>query len=270
MRPIERDCPDHAASLLTRVQANSGFWRLLWTLAPELAERVSDCGSRQRLIVCDCRPRWVNIPCGQKWLCDACRDRYYFHLRHRLTHGLSDKPKGFFLTLTTRHCGSPDIDRETIRANWERWRGSAYKRYGKKVPYVGVWEVTDSDGGHVHLHVFYHLAYARARSYDDWRRWWLASGHAEWIGIKKAYGTASERARYLAKYLTKGAYGLDDKQMIDTAISWKHKRMYTASEGYWSGVPDRVCRRCDRSFGLATITDRFDIERGEYANQTSI
>ncbi len=161
-----------------------------------------------------------------------------------------------FLTLTVRHSGELATDRATIELGWRRWRARAQKHWARSWPYVGVWEVTGSDGGNVRLHVFYH-----APGFLEWRemrRWWVDGTQraGQWVGFRSAFGTAESRAGYLAKYLSKGVDPrvFAAERAAELLVGWKGKRVYTASRGYFAGYAP-CCRACQERQELATVVE---------------
>lgn len=156
----------------------------------ERFSRLADCGSRTRVVKCACpgdspETRRTVIRCDHWRLCLECKGRRAARYRARFTLGreralLRYEPQlrrfasggrwsEKFATLTTPHSGSVIHDKRAIGDAWPVWRAAVarvLKRQGVKrwrdVPYWRSLEVTSSDAGHMHFHVWMLAPYLSA------------------------------------------------------------------------------------------------------------
>lgn len=167
------------------------------------------------------------------------------------------------ITLTVRHSGDVEADRNALASGWRRFYKAVNKRWGR-YPYVGVWEVTAGrDGlGHVHAHV------AVVWPFRDWaevRELWIAAcPESERINFvaRRRDGRASEPkgvARYLGKYLSKGAEDseITPELRADFCAMAYQSRWVFSSKSFWvPWVP--VCPGCGKPRVVAQFGWRGD------------
>lgn len=231
-------------------------------LARPISRKVGECGEKGVTVKCKCpgRGRFRPFGCRQWWLCAKCRADRAPRMGRKLREALhsrfaeassawgptrDERPRFVLLTLTVRHSGCLATDREAIARGWRRF----YQRLNAEIgvfPYAGVWEVTPSDGGHVHAHVAVVWPYVR---FDDARAWWLkACPESERINFswKRKDGkpsTPASIANYLGKYLSKGASDAFTPTMAaEISAAMYNKRSVFAARGFWLRfVPECPC-----------------------------
>ena len=240
--------------------AERDWWADVFARWPR-AHRQRSCAEREILLVCGCGPRWVPIYCDQRWSCELCRKRYYRTVYAKLRHGMARHAAGHFVTYGVPHSGSLAADERTLKRGWARWRALAQHHQGRSYPYVGVCELTASDGGHTHIHVVYHAP--GRRPYGEWRRWFTrAVPGLQWVGLRPLYGVAGKRAAYLAKYMSKGvdAETMTPERAAELLSAWHGKRVVTASRGYFKGWQSGGCPKCGQRCSPGSVWDRFQSE----------
>lgn len=188
-----------------------------------------------------------------------------------------ERPRFVMLTLTVPHSGDLAADREALAAGWrrfylrvrdeiakrrkalvpkiKRWRLGAADGIGR-FPYAGVWEVTPSDGGHIHMHVAVIWPYLKFKLVREW--WRKACPGSEHIGFswKRRDGkasTPSSIANYLGKYLSKGSDGnFSPSTNAEISAAMYNKRSVTASRHFWvKFTPECPC--CHSTFHVVLI-----------------
>lgn len=159
--------------------------------------RLSECGERTRTTQCGCgpAPRTITpIHCDHWRLCLACRGRRAQRYRARFAVGRTNARNRFakqmrkhahnrwgekFLTLTVPHSGHVGRDVAQLARAWPRFRtrvaeylrGKGVDRWNE-IPYWRSLEVTSSDAGHAHYHVWLIAPYLPAALVRHW--WGLA------------------------------------------------------------------------------------------------
>jgi hypothetical protein len=140
--------------------------------------RLTQCDSLTRAKVCDCgdfENKTTVLHCDHWRLCLECRGRRASRYRARFEKGRANVLKAFhsllcdvrarwsekFLTFTVPHSGNVTRDVQTLNVSWPLLRGSISRFMARKklpkwreVPYWRSLEVTDSDKGHAHYHVW--------------------------------------------------------------------------------------------------------------------
>ena len=145
----------------------------------ERFERLSECDTRARTVTCECgdRPDQSTVLHCDHWrLCLECQGRRCARYRARFEQGreaalernharLCDVRRRWsekFWTFTVPHSGVVANDLDAMARAWGLLRGSlqrylvreGYKDKWSTVPYWRSTEVTPSDGGHAHYHVW--------------------------------------------------------------------------------------------------------------------
>lgn len=158
-------------------------------------DRLGECATRERLSGCDCGKcqSCTRLFCDHWRLCLSCRGRRARKYREKLESGRraclrehADKVRRLdahrwserFLTLTVPHSGSVSADVVALRSAWAPFAQSlrrylARSGFGwKGFPYWRSLEVTASDDGHAHYHVWLLGPYLPR---ELLRHWWAAA-----------------------------------------------------------------------------------------------
>lgn len=233
-------------------------------------ERVDSCVSRRAFVTCGCGTRQVG-GCGVRALCDHCRKTYRARLRRRAvkaleahvaaaprrwvempagdgkTRSVKRKDRLRLLTLTVRHSGDVEVDRERLQRGWVRLRAWIRKSWGYSPAYVGCWEVTPGrdNRGHIHLHVItlwpYWVDYGELCA--AWRR--AVDDDQAAPDVKLIRKGAAGGVWYVMHYSSKG---LDVAKMSgelagDVLATLYARRAVTTSRGFWLPRPI-CCEKC--------------------------
>lgn len=234
-------------------------------LASSWTSRAVACGT-ERVLELTCHGcgsvRTRPVMCGLRHWCSECariRSRREFK---RLAPALGARarqervawlkagrpwrraPQLRLLTLTIRHLGTLEETRERIAKAWPKWRRWLRKEIGYAPSYCASWEVTDSDGGHPHLHVCIVLPFLDiARASAAWVT--ATRGAAEGQGLDLRTVGTTTAARYVSAYVTASA--LDPATAPEVAAAWVRttygRRLVSTSRGFW--LPDARGQRCD-------------------------
>lgn len=245
-------------------------------LSRDVAPTLDECGRRQRPQACHCTgahagAHSVRFMCRQFMLCDECNRRRASKLKRRMAAGLDaaltsamtdyrrrgcprrGRPQIVLMTMTVRHSGDVEADRDAIERGWRRFYKRLHKR-GLDAPYCGAWEATSGrDGlGHVHLHVAIVWPFVEWKGPKGLRALWLAScpesNHID-LAARRRDGLAStgkSAASYIAKYLSKGVsvdrMGVD--LSADVVASAYNRRSVKSSARFWVPLVRRRCGTC--------------------------
>lgn len=226
--------------------------------------RVSGCGELDDSAVVQCTACGCTHPvyhrCGMVRVCRSCARRAWGRARSRMLPALADAVRSGdwaptwhcdddacscravpavtreelrLLTLTVRHSGDLDADRQRLQRGWVRLRAWFAARGLRKPRMVRVVEVTPGrdDLGHVHAHV---VALLPALCFHWLRREWASASEDEgaaFVDVQRPRTMSAEAAaRYLATYATKG-----DDLPPELRAAWLcasyGKRAWTASRG---------------------------------------
>lgn len=249
---------DRERPMVSRVYAE----RRAGALERPISQKIGRCGETGVTVKCACpgRGRFRPFGCRQWWLCAKCRKDRAPRLGRRMREGLharfaqashewgstrDERPRFVMLTLTVRHSGCLATDREAIALGWRKF----YKRVHAEIgafPFAGVWEVTPSDGGHVHAHVAVVWPYVK---FDDAREWWLAACpeseriNFSWRRKDRKPSTPNSIANYLSKYLAKGAEATFSPALnAEISAAMYNKRSIFTSRKFWVAfVPECPC-----------------------------
>jgi len=250
----------NARALLSLSRSRRRYWEArAGSAAKPVSERVERCGKEQ-LGTRACKKCGKADPlyskCGLVECCSACSRKYYGKIRAKTVDGLNRWIKhlngvenrvktGFkryspiLITLTIRHSGDLEKDRDAIRKAWPRFRAWLHHRTGAP-PYVMVWECTEGTekDGHVHAHLISLWPFI---SYDDCI--------AEWKALTRGDGSihferksVSDGAKYAAKYVTKGVKGLNATLGAAWyASSWQRRRLSTSKALFSKESNETLC-----------------------------
>jgi hypothetical protein len=257
---------------------------------------VGACRGRWRAVKCGCGTREIPVGCDQPMLCGWCRARHFKAWRRRIVRAMGPhlkaavaewsvrgrrgpRPGIFLITLTGPHSGDFVDDRKAM--------GNAWRELSKRASYGGyhhngkwfdekwwghhalVWEATPGTEGDGHLHghvavISQWVPYAELHA-----AWSLAMPGAVVVDVvspadhaarmkargQKANG-ASDAAKYLAKYVTKGieTAELTGRKAGELLVAFRNKRKVTTSRHFWRPAQARdesckTCGECHRSVG---------------------
>ena len=253
-----------------------------------LGRRIDACGGQGVMVKCSCPTGYKFRPfgCRQWMLCGRCRAERAPQLGRRIREGLrarldeqlaawradpstgrDGKPRLVMLTLTVRHSGDLAADRDALARGWRAF----YLSLGNRIArwhYAMVWEVTPSDGGHIHAHVAVIWPYvpwgveqARAMGVDwnvrdIWRESCPESERINMVASRRDRkpSTPSSIANYLGKYLGKGCdmSGFSPSLRAEIAAATYNKRSVTPSKGFWEKFKP-LCKCCDQPWRLVCV-----------------
>jgi len=194
-------------------------------------------------------------------------------LKHEWNQGgrkRGDEPYLTMMTLTVRHSSDIAADRERINLGWRRFRAWLWHRVGAR-PFVLVWEFTPGDDGkgHPHAHVAIPLPFIEYdKCREEWERATDGAGLVlDFSANKKAKGNAKAVSAYLAKYISKGAFSLDEnEESADLWCAWISsswgKRLLSSSRGFWL-VPPSLSPCCSARWDLLDARPKSVLEPSE-------
>jgi len=185
--------PETDESLAEWISIGPGLWHRRRAKAHrERFQRLAECGGLQRRKSCDCGrcAGCVRLWCDDWRLCLGCKGRRARFYRERLEAGrrecLRDHAREIarrdqyrwserMMTATVPHSGNVARDIESLASAWRGFRGSLARymwRLGlgwRDVPFWRSLEVTESEGGHAHYHVWMLSPYLPR---ELLRHWW--------------------------------------------------------------------------------------------------
>lgn len=273
------------ASTLSLFRYHAGRAR---TLGEAFAERAKGCGEPGG--------PWLELHCGRcgevhrlaarcqlrAW-CGDCAVRRASRLKRRVVPALGaalrearqawgrdGAPKGrrpelTMLTLTVRHSGDLELDRQRLERGWQRLRAWWWRDVGSPV-FLRAWESTKGrdELGHVHAHVVAILPKMNLRALDaEWER--ATDGHGINVDVKQRQraeaqgkrhrqtrrGSAQAAAAYLCAYVTKGVHPADHTPA--TAAAWVRsihgRRLVTTSRKLLEVLPPAPSPCCHEDGG---------------------
>lgn len=151
------------------------------------------------------------------------------------------------LTLTVRHSGDVEVDRETLQTGWVRLRAWIRKSWGFSPAYIGCWEVTPGRDGHGHIHLHVITLWPGWVDYGDvcaaWRR---AVGDDQAApDIELIRKGAAGGVWYVMHYSSKGLDVADMSGQLagDVLATLYARRAVTTSRGFWTPRPI-CCEKC--------------------------
>jgi len=226
-------------------------------LSRPYVRKLARCSKRGVRVKCGCKG-WRGVrayTCRQHMLCETCQVARARRLGRRIREGLeaafASRPheKLVLLTLTVRHSGSVDEDRDALARGWRAFYKRLNAAYGR-FPYVGVWEVTPgTDGtGHVHAHVAVIWPW---RDWGECREMWLQScpesERITFVARRRDGLDSSPRsvAKYLSKYLSKGLQTAEFSPELRTrvvAMMYGQRSVFTSRRFWQAFVP--LCCAC--------------------------
>lgn len=281
-----------------RLSAVGSLWHTQRALGLLARERtVRECGTQAAAVgwCSDCGHAHVHARrCGDRHVCGACAAhagkktwarsvravermvndaRREWQARGRIR---ARRPIVRMLTLTVRHSGDLEADRDVLQKGWARHRAwldrqanpRAAAKMGlprQRLRFIRTWEITPgTDGlGHVHCHVVTVLGWY---DYGTAREAWIGhtGGASTQYDVTTSTTTdakqATNAARYLAKYISKGSHGLD----VVTAARWWQasygRRALSAHRGCWYAAEPAHCADCG-SLSLGWTPARGELER---------
>lgn len=246
-----------------------------------LATRIDQCGTRGKMVACACpnSSRFRSFGCRQWWLCAECRKQRQPRLGRRIREGLAarfaeaseawpdtyeGRPRLVLVTLTVRHSGDLAEDRAAIARGWRRFYQRLHRRVGAW-SYAGVWEVTPSDGGHVHAHVacvWPWMPWGEQQQTErmPWnvRQLWLdscpESERISFVADRKdeKASTPASVANYLGKYIAKGCDTgwFTPELRAEIAATMYGKRSVFTSVRFWEKFTP-LCPCCKSPWKIA-------------------
>jgi len=247
-----------------------------------IARRVESCGSRGVTVACSCpdKPgRFRAFGCRQWFMCAQCRKQRGPRLGRRIREGIDaryreaaeawpdtyeGRPRLVLVTLTVRHSGDLAADRDAIARGWRAFYKRLHKRIGAW-SYVGVWEVTPSDGGHVHAHVacvWPWLPWGEPQQTErmPWniRQLWLdscpESERITFVADRKdgKPSTGASIGNYLGKYIAKGCETewYTPTLRAEIAAAMYNKRSVFTSARFWEKFTP-LCPCCEKPWKVA-------------------
>jgi hypothetical protein len=243
------------------------------------------CACGVRPVKVRCRQRWVCKACQVAFSAKRepmVRDALVCAIDSSLASwgaagARSQRPAVYLLTVSHKHTGDVAADLEVLSSSWRTFAKAMHREWGK-APYVGTWELTPGrcgkcggyadrkagreqcacerpePEGHLHLHV------ATVWGRRDWSRvaelWKRACPSSRGIDIRplqvrdsvqahKPIAAAKSAARYIAKYITKGADGdgYTPRLRADVCAAFYNRHSFATSSKFW--MPEnKCCRKC--------------------------
>lgn len=268
-----------------RPTKSAGEWHA--KRAARLERRPSEvqdtCGRMAVTIECGCQRLAVPAGCGRPAFCASCEQRKRARVTSRVKRaiynlgkqGWLDGRRGpgrrlqwYLVTFTASDTGDPEADRRDLAASFNRWRSWLWGRIGTACPYVLAWEITPgaTGRGHVHAHALMRLPFV---SFEEAGEAWKRATHGRAgdngldFGRKDAEGnnrkapTVHEAARYVAKYLAKGASAKCSPELVAQWYCAQYaRRSYSASQGFWTTkLQPCACGQCGVVWQFAGIIE---------------